>query len=157
LSHEGYGSLQMKTAALPGSKAEPMDFERAKAIFAEAAALTSPQARAACLDAACGGDAALRSPIQSLLAGLGRVGGFLVSPLVEESDDGAQVLGQRIGPYRILQQIGEGGFGFVYMAEQESPVRRKVALKVIKAGMDTRQVIARFEAERQALALMDHP
>ena len=62
-----------------------------------------------------------------------------------------------IGPYRLLEQIGEGGFGTVFLAEQERPVRRVVALKVIKAGMDTRQVIARFEAERQALALMDHP
>src|SRR5206468_7664136 len=61
-----------------------------------------------------------------------------------------------IGPYKLLQEIGEGGFGTVFMAEQEHPVRRKVALKVIKAGMDTRQVIARFEAERQALAMMDH-
>ena len=62
-----------------------------------------------------------------------------------------------IGPYRLLEQIGEGGFGVVYMAEQTQPVRRKVALKIIKPGMDTRRVIARFEAERQALALMDHP
>src|SRR5213595_547699 len=65
--------------------------------------------------------------------------------------------GDRIGRYKILQQNGEGGCGIVYMAEQEEPVRRRVALKVIKLGMDTRQVIARFEAERQALALMDHP
>ena len=64
--------------------------------------------------------------------------------------------GSVIGPYKLLEQIGEGGFGVVYMAEQQQPVRRKVALKVIKPGMDTRQVIARFEAERQALALMDH-
>ena len=65
--------------------------------------------------------------------------------------------GDRIGRYRLLQEIGHGGCGVVYMAEQEEPVRRKVALKVIKLGMDTRQVVARFEAERQALALMDHP
>ena len=64
--------------------------------------------------------------------------------------------GSRIGPYRLLQEIGEGGMGVVYMAEQEKPVRRRVALKIIKPGMDTSQVIARFEAERQALALMDH-
>ena len=62
-----------------------------------------------------------------------------------------------IGPYKLLEQIGEGGFGIVFMAEQVRPVRRRVALKIIKPGMDTRQVIARFEAERQALALMDHP
>ena len=65
--------------------------------------------------------------------------------------------GTRIGPYKLLQQIGEGGMGVVYMAEQEAPVRRKIALKIIKPGMDTSQVVARFEAERQALALMDHP
>ena len=65
--------------------------------------------------------------------------------------------GTIIGPYKLLEQIGEGGFGVVFMAEQQQPVRRKVALKIIKPGMDTRQVIARFEAERQALALMDHP
>src|SRR5207248_4411968 len=71
-------------------------------------------------------------------------------PLVERP-------GTVIGPYRLMEQIGEGGMGLVFVAEQEEPVRRKVALKVIKPGMDSRQVIARFEAERQALALMDHP
>ena len=65
--------------------------------------------------------------------------------------------GDQVGPYKLLQQIGEGGCGIVYLAEQEEPVRRRVALKVIKLGMDTKEVIARFEAERQALALMDHP
>ncbi len=65
--------------------------------------------------------------------------------------------GTQIGPYKLLQQIGEGGMGVVYMAEQKEPVKRRVALKIIKPGMDTRQVIARFEAERQALAMMDHP
>src|SRR5262249_27035040 len=70
--------------------------------------------------------------------------------------DASKVLGTRIGPYKLLQQIGEGGFGIVYMAEQEKPVHRRVALKIIKPGMDSVQVIARFEAERQALALMDN-
>src|SRR5262249_41361445 len=65
--------------------------------------------------------------------------------------------GKFIGPYKLLEQIGEGGFGFVFMAEQTQPVRRKVALKILKPGMDTRQVVARFEAERQALAILDHP
>jgi serine/threonine protein kinase len=65
--------------------------------------------------------------------------------------------GDRLGPYKLLQRIGEGGVGIVFMAEQEAPVRRRVALKVLKPGMDTRSVIARFESERQALALMDHP
>ena len=69
----------------------------------------------------------------------------------------SEQIGSVIGPYKLLQQIGEGGFGVVYMAEQEKPVRRLVALKIIKPGMDTAQVIARFESERQALALMDHP
>ena len=77
----------------------------------------------------------------------------------EKTDDVAitERPGTLIGPYKLLQEIGEGGFGVVYMAEQVEPVRRKVALKIIKPGMDTKQVIARFEAERQALALMDHP
>src|SRR5579863_2846715 len=70
---------------------------------------------------------------------------------------GPEQVGSTIGPYKLLQQIGQGGFGVVYMAEQEKPVRRVVALKIIKPGMDTGQVIARFESERQALALMDHP
>ena len=77
-------------------------------------------------------------------------GQSLVIPIAEKSGD-------RIGRYKLLQQIGEGGCGIVYMAEQEEPVRRRVALKIIKLGMDTKKVIARFEAERQALALMDHP
>jgi serine/threonine protein kinase len=72
-------------------------------------------------------------------------------------DTSRERVGSVIGPYKLLQQIGEGGFGVVYMAEQEKPVRRMVALKIIKPGMDTGQVIARFESERQALALMDHP
>jgi hypothetical protein len=83
---------------------------------------------------------------------------FLVSQppnLAEPAAD--EQIGARIGRYKLLEQIGEGGMGVVYMAEQEVPVRRKVALKIIKLGMDTRQVVARFEAERQALALMDHP
>src|SRR5439155_423405 len=79
-----------------------------------------------------------------------RSGRAVVAPLTEKPGD-------RIGRYRLLQEIGHGGCGIVYMAEQEEPVRRKVALKVIKLGMDTEQVVARFEAERQALALMDHP
>src|SRR5579859_3947823 len=74
-----------------------------------------------------------------------------------ESDSVEERIGTTIGRYKLLQQIGEGGFGVVFMAEQTEPVQRRVALKVIKAGMDTREIIARFEAERQALALMDHP
>ena len=76
-----------------------------------------------------------------------------IEPLEPSSPD----RGRRIGPYKLIATLGEGGFGTVYLAEQERPVRRRVALKIIKAGMDSRQVLARFEAERQALALMDHP
>jgi len=86
------------------------------------------------------------------------VGSLSVSePTVAATVPITERAGDRIGRYKLLQQIGEGGCGVVYMAEQEEPVRRRVALKVIKLGMDTRQVVARFEAERQALALMDHP
>src|SRR5881394_3603194 len=83
-------------------------------------------------------------------AELGEHSPVVVTPVTEKPGD-------RIGRYKLLQQIGEGGMGIVYMAEQEEPIRRRVALKVIKLGMDTRDVVARFEAERQALALMDHP
>ena len=134
-----------------------MDFERVKVIFAGASALASPRERAAYLDSACADDAALRAQIESLLAAERKAGDFLEPVLKAVPDTSAEVIGTWIGPYRILEQIGEGGFGLVYMAEQEKPLRRKVAMKIIKAGMDTKQVIARFESERQALALMDHP
>ncbi len=120
----------------------------------------TPAERQAFLDNACGSDAALRAEAEAFLLAAERAGDFLNSP----TGDGAMVNGPlcegpgtTIGPYKLLQLIGEGGFGSVFMAEQEFPVRRKVALKIIKLGMDTRQVIARFEAERQALAMMDHP
>src|SRR5262245_6945395 len=95
-----------------------------------------------------------------MLAAYPKVGGFLERPAsgVETAGPGpAERLGMQIGPYKLLEPIGEGGMGVVFMAQQLAPVKRKVALKVIKPGMDTRHVIARFEAERQALALMDHP
>ena len=79
------------------------------------------------------------------------------TPVTVDGESTAERPGATIGRYKLLQEIGEGGFGVVYMAEQREPVRRKVALKIIKPGMDTRAVVARFEAERQALALMDHP
>jgi serine/threonine protein kinase len=125
--------------------------------------------RAAFLEHACGGDAALRSRVEALLQAHDHPGSFLGNPApdLEATSDslpgrrdgaaGAEGPGSRIGPYKLLQQIGEGGFGVVYMAEQSQPVQRRVALKIIKPGMDSRQVIARFEVERQALALMDHP
>src|SRR5437773_865390 len=117
--------------------------------------------RSAFLDKACQGNAALRGSVEALLQVCDRGGNFLVEPALPVGPAGAlppsEKAGDRVGRYKLLQQIGEGGCGVVYMAEQEEPVRRRVALKVIKLGMDTRRVVARFEAERQALALMDHP
>ncbi len=120
--------------------------------------------RGAFLDQACGENLPLRREIESLLNAHDPDGSFLRSPALaatvnqprlKESLD--EQPGSMIGPYKIREKIGEGGFGVVYVAEQEQPVRRKVALKVIKPGMDSREIVARFEAERQALALMDHP
>jgi eukaryotic-like serine/threonine-protein kinase len=131
-------------------------------IFTEAVNLPADD-RAAYLEHACGGDAKLRRRVEALLQTHDHVGDFLEeSPqktLIEARVSGLtnEKPGDRIGRYKLLQQIGEGGCGVVYMAEQEAPVRRRVALKIIKLGMDTKGVIARFEAERQALALMDHP
>jgi serine/threonine protein kinase/tetratricopeptide (TPR) repeat protein len=122
-----------------------------------------PDRRGAFLDAACGGDAGLRARVEVLLRACEHPGSFLQSPVAAAYSPTitdrpiTETPGTVIGPYKLLEQIGEGGFGIVFMAEQTAPVKRKVALKVIKPGMDTRQVIARFEAERQALALMDHP
>ncbi len=134
---------------------------RIKQIFVEICD-ANPEQRVALLESRCGADAALRAAVQSLLEAHERAGQFLAGPTVGQTnipDSSADQLpgGKLIGPYKLLQIVGEGGFGTVYMAEQEHPVRRRVALKIIKLGMDTRQVVARFEAERQALAMMDHP
>jgi WD40 repeat protein/serine/threonine protein kinase len=116
--------------------------------------------RAAYLEQACDGNAALRASIEALLRAHVGASGFMdrpaSSPLATVDEPLTEGPGAVIGPYKLLQQIGEGGMGVVYMAEQEQPLRRRVALKIIKPGMDSAQVIARFEAERQALALMDH-
>ncbi len=133
-------------------------------LFSAAAELTDPAQRAAFLDAACRGDETLRASIEDLLRHDLAAASFLEAPAVDP-DAAADVTaaigrecgGTVIGPYKLLQPIGEGGMGTVYMAQQTVPVRRTVALKFIKAGMDSRQVLARFGAERQALALMDHP
>jgi eukaryotic-like serine/threonine-protein kinase len=135
---------------------------RERDIFIEALQRESYAEREACVASACAGDAELRQRVEELLAEHhNQESFFLDGPppgvnLTLEQPMAARP-GVQIGPYKLLQQIGEGGFGVVFMAEQTAPVRRKVALKVIKPGMDTRQVIARFEAERQALAVMDHP
>ncbi|HVR34348.1 MAG TPA: protein kinase, partial [Methylomirabilota bacterium] len=123
-------------------------------IFLEAAELDDPWARAAYLEAACGNDTSLRQRVEALLEAEAGVGPPPAAAAAAISD---VLPGSRIGSYRLQQQIGEGGCGVVFMAEQEQPVRRKVALKIIKLGMDTKQVVARFDAERQALAMMDHP
>jgi eukaryotic-like serine/threonine-protein kinase len=115
--------------------------------------------RAGYLDIACAGDPTLRQRVEALLRAHELAGTFMGSPAVgphTKTEVLKPLLGEIIGRYKPLQQIGEGGCGVVYMAEQEEPVKRRVALKVIKLGMDTKSVIARFEAERQALALMDH-
>ena len=133
-------------------------------VFFEALQLASATDRAAFLVEACGENADLRARVEQLLHAYPAAGSFLETPptaIIRESsptiDRPLERPGMQIGPYKLLQQIGEGGMGVVYMAEQTEPVERRVALKIIKPGMDTRQVIARFEAERQALALMDHP
>ncbi len=141
-------------------------------IFAAALQWETPAQRAAYLEEACAGDAALRARVEGLLGASDEAKTFLERPVgqprknpaappvtvkVGFTDDPSEAPGARIGRYKLLQQIGEGGCGTVFMAEQEEPVRRRVALKVIKLGMDTKSVVARFEAERQALAMMDHP
>ncbi len=143
-------------------------------VFEIAIGLAGAQREAYIRDA-CGADQALSAEVESLLRAFERGAGFLASPTgrqtSSQSSEGVtadtsvttvaapirESPGTRIGPYKLLQLIGEGGFGSVFMAEQEKPFVRKVALKIIKLGMDTRQVVARFEQERQALAIMDHP
>ncbi len=132
------------------------------AIFAAAHALPAAE-RSAFLAKACGADEALRQRVEALLRAHDQAGDFLEQTPARtrasrpELPPVGEKPGDRVGHYKLLQQIGEGGCGAVFMAEQEEPVRRRVALKIIKPGMDTKSVIARFEAERQALALMEHP
>jgi len=143
------------------------DVNREEQIFEAALQFPAPEQRAAYVKGACGNDEQLRQHVEALLKAHEQAGGFLDQPpavipaktlvLTTGMMAVTEKPGDRIGRYKVLQQIGEGGCGVVYMAEQEEPVRRRVALKVIKLGMDTKSVIARFEAERQALALMDHP
>ncbi|HRI13823.1 MAG TPA: serine/threonine protein kinase, partial [Verrucomicrobiota bacterium] len=142
----------------------PESLAREETIFHAALLFPDPARRAAYLDLACEEDIGLRARIDRLLALEPKADGWLEPPLPQiigepaaATPSPAEVIEERIGRYRLLEKIGEGGMGVVYMAEQREPITRKVALKVIKLGMDTRQVVARFEAERQALALMDHP
>jgi serine/threonine protein kinase len=146
-----------------GSTSAMTQVAREEAIFNGAKVLPSSE-RAGYLAAACGQDVALRERITVLLQSHERAADFLEPCDVTQRGPATMVVtapsekpGDQIGHYKIREQLGEGGCGVVYVAEQTEPVRRRVALKVIKLGMDTRSVIARFEAERQALAMMDHP
>lgn len=147
--------------------------QREEDLFDAARRIADLAARAAFLNGACDGDPALRRRIEALLKAeteaeeffaegrsvVSSPGPGMVFPAGSAGGDspGEEAIGTRIGRYKLLEKIGEGGCGVVYMAEQEEPVRRRVALKIIKLGMETKSVIARFEAERQALAMMDHP
>ncbi|MFC1792770.1 protein kinase [Planctomycetota bacterium] len=131
-------------------------------IFHKAIEITDSAERAAYLDEACKGDQKLRSEVEELLRALENAGDFLEFPAVDADAtlDTSPLIegpGTKIGRYELLELTGEGGMGLVYVAEQKRPMKRRVALKIIKPGMDSKQVIARFEAERQALALLDHP
>jgi serine/threonine protein kinase/tetratricopeptide (TPR) repeat protein len=140
---------------------------RARDIFLEAVEIAAPAQRASYLEAACAGDPDLRRRVEALLAAHERPESLLDRAAVEarptmvypngDAAPHAEGPGTVVGPYTLIERIGEGGMGIVYLAEQAEPLRRRVALKVIKPGMDSQQVLARFEAERQALALMDHP
>jgi len=140
---------------------------REETLFNAALQLATAEERAAYLAASCGADLQLRQRMEVLLQAHEQLDAPLDKPAADLPARTVacypptvlpkEKAGAKIGRYKLLQQIGEGGCGVVYMAEQEEPVRRRVALKIIKLGMDTNQVIARFEAERQALALMDHP
>ncbi len=145
----------MSHPATPGARSE-------KEIFFEALERCTPQERMAFLDGACGTNPVQRARVEALLADHFQQDAFMRDPAVEApplfSPEPAppETPAQILGRYKLLEKIGEGGFGEVWMAEQREPVRRRVALKIIKLGMDSRQVVARFEAERQALAMMDH-
>src|SRR6202167_5618636 len=131
--------------------------EHVAALF-EAAMSLDPGQRSAFLDRACGDEGALRQEVEELLNAEAAAGSFLRHPVFDlPTADDSHASQRTIGPYHLLELIGEGGMGEVWLAEQRQPVRRRVAIKLIKAGMDTREVVARFESERQALALMDHP
>ena len=137
------------------------DQKRVRSIFLAAVEDHAPERWDEYLGDACQGEPELRQRVEVLLRGHKQPNELLddpdAAPVAPSRPSIGEGPGTLIGPYKLLEQIGEGGFGVVFMAEQQQPVRRKVALKIVKPGMDTRQVVARFEAERQALALMDHP
>src|SRR5262245_29053773 len=160
--HTSHSFTHCKVKAMNRGNAMSSEQPKLETIFARAIEIAAPEERAAFLDQACAGDAELRSNAESLVRDHFRAGAFLQRPAAYlagtiETSAAAEHPGTVIGPYKLVEQIGEGGMGTVWMAQQIEPVKRLVALKLIKAGMDSKQVIARFEAERQALALMDHP
>jgi serine/threonine protein kinase len=141
-----------------------MNADRVESVVAEAQSQNTPEQRLAYLDKACGDDSELRRRVEALLQAHAAIPPEATNDLepsgliaVAATLMPSESPGARIGPYRVLQRLGEDGMGAVFMAEQEKPVQRRVALKIIKAGMDSVHVLARFEAERQALAMMDHP
>jgi serine/threonine protein kinase len=149
VAFQGTADIEIKTPSI-------------ESILASAVEISEFDERQRFVDQACHGDQALKERVQELIDNHFRAGSFLESPAggfaaTIDVSFSSESPGTVIGPYKLLQQIGEGGMGTVYMAEQTQPVQRKVALKLMKSGMDSRQVLARFEAERQALALMDHP
>src|SRR5262249_2275542 len=168
IASEDFWPRQWSDGALQGGDAHPASREgeltmpaanAEQSIFLAALELPTPAERAAYLNGACGADPALLANVRELLATHEKDDAFLNRPPRNGTVDEQPMTerpGTVIGPYKLLQQIGEGGMGVVYMAEQEQPGRRKVALKIIKPGMDSKAVVARFEAERQALAMMDH-
>jgi serine/threonine-protein kinase len=133
---------------------------RAQEIFLAAIELHAPEEWPGFLDEICAEEPAVRGRVERLLRAHAKLGTFhekmKLPPTATLNEQLREGPGTRIGSYKLLEQIGEGGMGLVYVAEQQQPIKRRVALKVIKPGMDSRQVIARFEAERQALAMMDH-
>jgi hypothetical protein len=145
----------------------PATCKSPRTIFLEAVENHAPDAWPQFLDTACGDDDTLRLEVQRLLNAHAAASRFMdrpaapsgagILPAIHTLDNAAELLGSTIGRYQLVEQIGEGGMGVVYLAEQTEPIRRQVALKIIKPGYDTRQIISRFEAERQTLALMDHP
>ena len=134
-----------------------------KEIFFAALDKSTSEERAAFLDGACGTNPVMRAKVEALLADHFQQDAFMKEPAMDAPAPTApmsateEAPAQMLGRYKLLEKIGEGGFGEVWMAEQREPVKRRVALKLIKLGMDSRQIVARFEAERQALAMMDHP
>jgi serine/threonine protein kinase len=131
-----------------------------KSIFLEAIEQPTPEARTAMVKQRCDGDSALYQRVAALLAAHDERGNFLRGSESHPPASTTRIVegvGSRIGPFKLIQRIGAGGMGVVFVAEQKTPVRRRVALKIIKPGLDSEQLINRFEAERQALALMDHP